>query len=231
MKIFIALFILTVSKCCFAQDTVEKKDRLTNDVIERFYVLKTDNQIKQGLYRALYRRNVALAIGNYKNNKRTGIWRFSARNGAAVQHYNYDNKYLISESALDENEDVGFIIDDTVKNCDQLTRPVKPGGNYYGLIPYLNVFQLPFETFNLDTREFDAEIELLISQGGRLAEYKVHISSEFYDYEQIFSLSPKLFDEDEKLFLPATLNGRPIISRVIISCAVNQQGGLEYNQR
>ncbi len=228
-KYRLLVYFLISCSCCFGQDTVEKRSRLTNDVIERFYVLKTNNEIRQGLYRALYRRNTVVAIGNYQNNKKKGIWRFSDRNGATIQQFNYDNHFLISESALDKNADVSFLIDDTLRNCDELTRPVKPGGNYFGLIPYINTFQLPFETYNIDTSEFDAEVELLISQGGMLAEYKVHISSEYYDYEQVFNLSPKLFDLEDKIFLPATLNGKPIISRIIINCAVNSQGGLEYN--
>ena len=230
MKCFQIIFCLFVSfEYCLGQDTIEKKSRLNNDVIERFYVLKTNNEIKQGLYRALYNRKTLIAIGNYKNNKKAGIWRFSAKSGAIIQQFNYDNHNFIFESALDKIPDVSFLIDDTLRNCDELTRPVKPGGNYYGLIPYLNAFRLPFETYNMDTNEFDAEVELLISQGGRLAEYKVHISSDFYDYEQVFTLSTKLFDIEDRLFFPATLNGKPIISRIIINCAVNSQGGLDFN--
>ena len=229
VRFYTTIFLLSMYSLCFSQDTVETKNRLTSNVTERFYVLKINPEIKQGLYRALYRRNVAIAIGNYKNNKKTGTWRFSGKDGATIQRFNYDDHNLNYESALDENPDVNFLVDDTLRDCDQLTRPVKPGGVYFGLIPYLNIFQLPFDTYNLDTGEFDAEVELLISQGGRLAEYKVHISSEFYDYEQVFNISVKLFDEEDKLFLPATLSGKPIVSRIIIDCAVNQHGGLDYN--
>ena len=229
MRFYTGILLLLIYTSCIGQDTVEIKNRLTGDVTERFFVLKTNADVKQGLYRAFYRRNTAIAIGNYKNNKKTGIWRFSGKDGATIQQFNYDNHNLISERMLDENQDVNFLVDDTLRDCDQLTRPVKPGGVYFGLIPYLNIFQLPFDTYNLDTGEFDAEVELLISQGGRLAEYTVHISSEFYDYEQVFNISVKLFDEEDKLFLPATLNGKPIVSRIIINCAVNQHGGLDYN--
>lgn len=213
---------------CFAQDTVNKKNWLTNSVIERFQVLKTDRKTKVGTYRAFYKRHTLIARGNYDKGVKTGIWTFYDEDGKLNEKYDYDKTEYLYEAPIDTAVAIQFRFDDTIKAGDRLTRPLKIGGIYYGFIPYLSVFKLPFDTYGINMVYFDAVVELLISPGGRLADYKVHLISKAYQYNQTISLSPGLFNEEDKQFAPATLNRRPIMSRIFIRCTVEDDGSLDF---
>jgi len=75
-KVILLIAIYFFVNRAVAQDSVMRKNRLTQSVIEQFFVLKSNKEIKQGLYQAIYRRRVALASGNYADNKRVGVWHF-----------------------------------------------------------------------------------------------------------------------------------------------------------
>jgi hypothetical protein len=221
----IVFFSVTI---CFAQDTIEHKNRLTGSVIERYYVLKSNPQIKQGPYKAFFKRKVLIAAGNYKNDKKTGTWDFYATAGNLIQKFNYDSNSYLYEGPLPKKSDFAFLFDRQINKTDTVTRPIKIGGTYYGFIPYLNIFKLPFDTMDIDTDYLDAVVELLVSPGGRLADYKVHLTSDYYQYNQTFSLSLDLFNEADKVFIPAKLNGQPILARVLIKCSINRDDGLDF---
>ena len=213
---------------CFGQDTIERKNRLSDSVIERFHVIKTNPDIKQGLYRAFFQRKTLIAFGNYKDNIKTGVWNYYKQGGQLVQSFDYDHNALTYEAAADTDEDVRYLLDSKLKIGDRLTRPVKIGGVYYGFIPFLNMFKLPFDTYDVNTNSFRATLELVVSPLGRLADYKVHVVSHLYDYEQTIHLAPSLFSETDQMFLPATLNGETVVSRIIIKCFVASDGGLDF---
>jgi hypothetical protein len=213
---------------CFAQETIERNNRLTDSVTETFRVLKLNKDIKQGVYRALFKHKTLVATGNYTNDKKTGIWNFYKPNSILVQRFNYDKNEFVFESGLDTLYDVHYLIDEKIEETDTITRPLKIGGIYYGLIPYISAFQVPFDTFEINTDDFDAVIELLVSPLGRLADYKVHVVSGNYKYKQVFNLDVHLFSEEDRQFIPATLNGKPILSRIIIKCFVTSKGKLDF---
>ena len=226
--IFIFITTIFYLNNSFSQDTVERKDRLTDSVIERFYVLRSDPAIKQGPYHAIFRRKTFVAIGNYHNNKKTGVWQFFNTRGKLVEKYNYNSKRITLEAPLSAEDDLTFLFDAHMDTTDKLTRPLKIGGSYYGFIPYVNAFQVPFDTFDTNTNSFMVYIELLISPLGRLADYKVHLKSLIYNYNQSFNLDVNLFSEEDRTFIPATLNGEPILSRIIIKCFVKDDGRLDF---
>jgi len=223
--LLLPLFYLTN---CFGQDTIERKNRLPNNVIERYYVLKSDQKTKQGPYKAFLRRKTFIAMGNYKNDKRTGIWTFYESDGRLVERFNYNNNTLLNEAPLDTAGDISYLFDAKIKESDRLTRPLKIGGSYYGFLPYVNLFKLPFSVMDVNTNSFNAYIELLISPGGRLADYKVHLASAQYDYKQTINMDVSLFSEYDRQFIPATLNDEPILSRIIIKCYVTPYGDLDF---
>jgi len=209
---------------CFAQETVEKRNRLSDSVIERFYVLRSDREMRNGPYKALFRRKTVIASGNYTNGKKTGIWNFYGTDGKLAQTFNYDSNSFSYVARLDTGSDLQFMFDEKLKKTDTVTRPLKIGEPYYGYIPYVTIFRLPFETFDVNTDLFDATVELLISPMGRLAEYKVHLVSPFYQYDHTINLDVNLFSDEDKTFVPATLNHKPILSRIIIKCSVTNNG-------
>jgi hypothetical protein len=216
-----------LSEVCVAQDTILRRNRLSDSVIEKFYVLKSNPEIRQGPYHALFRRETPLAIGHYKNGKKAGIWQFFNSKGRLVEKYNYNIENFTFEAPLSPSDDLNFLFDDSLKTTDVLTRPLKIGGSYYGFLPYLT-FKLPFDTFEINTNTFLAYVELVVSPLGRLADYKVHILSDSYQYYKDFSFDVHLFSEEDQTFAPATLNGKPILSRIIIKCYVNYLGGLDF---
>ncbi|WP_428330807.1 toxin-antitoxin system YwqK family antitoxin [Mucilaginibacter sp.] len=220
--------LLFITHTCFAQDTIERKNRLTDDVIERFKVLKTAPETKVGPYRAFYRRRNIIAAGNYTKGVKTGIWYFYDENGKLSETFDYDKNDYIFEAPLDTSTNISFAFDAKIKQGDRVTRPLKVGGAYYGFIPYLSIFRLPFDLTDVNTRFFDATVELLVSPGGRLADYKVHLFSRAYQYKQTINMAVSLFSEEDKTFVPATLNHEPILARIFIKCAVNEDGSLDF---
>ena len=227
-KFFLSIFTLFYLNSCFAQDTIERKNRLTDSVIERFHVLKTTPEIKNGGYKALFRRKTVIAYGDYKNDKRIGIWHFYTPDGVIAEKFNYDTGIFYYEGPLTQYTDIKFLFDEDFEKSDTVTRPLKVGGSYFGFLPYLNAFQMPFDILDVQTQSFTVIIELLVSQGGRLADYKVHITSKYYDYQQTFRLDVNLFNEADRKFIPAAVNGKPILSRIFIKCFINNSGGLDF---
>jgi len=225
------LFVIICLLClkpAFAQDTVEKKNWITNSVIERFKVLKTAPDVKVGLYQAFFKRRTLIARGEFTSGIKTGIWTFYDDDGKLNEKFNYDKGEIIYEAPLDTDTNLAFSFDAKIDSATRVTRPIKIGGTYYGMLPYINKFIVPFETDGINMDYFDAVVELLISPGGRLAEYKVHLASKFYKYTQVISLSTALFKEEDKQFIPATLNRQPVLARIFIRCTLNTDGTLEY---
>ena len=227
-NIFLFIIPLIYITDCFAQETVERKNRLTDSVIEKYYVLKSDKKTKDGPYQALFQRKTVIASGNYSKDKKTGTWRFFDTSGKLAESYDYDTNKFTYEAPLYATDDISYLFDEQLKKTDKVTRPYKIGGIYYGYIPYVSIFRLPFDTYGINTEAFDADVELLISPMGRLAEYKVRIISSQYNYDHTVSLDVHLFDEADRKFVPATLNDKPILSRIIIRCYITNNGGLDF---
>jgi hypothetical protein len=227
LLLFVVIFCITD---CFAQDTLRsKKNWLTDSVIERYNVLRADPAVKDGPYKAFFKRKTVIASGNYKNGRHTGVWQFFDQRGRLVEKYNYDKDKFTYIAPIYARDYLSYMLDDTLKKGDRVSRPLKIGGIYYGFIPYINIFQVPFDTFDVNTDAFEANIELLISPMGLLADYKVRLSSQFYEYDHIFNMDVHLLDDADRRFLPATLNGKPVMSRIIIKCVVNPNGKLDFD--
>lgn len=225
----ILFFIFTLFSItdCFPQNNPEKKGRIGDNVTEKYHVLPGNEDVKDGPYQALYRRKHVLAEGNYNKGKRTGIWYFYNQRGAMLETYNFDKDSLEFEAFENTRSALRYLVDQPLTDSDKTTKPVKIGGRYYGYLPYLTAFKAPFETDAWISPTFQAQVELLISPLGRLAEYKVHLVS--YDYDQYFRLSLNFFKEEDKQFIPAKVNGEPVICRILIRCRLTDNGGLDFN--
>src|ERR1700761_3636203 len=75
MKKFISLtLILLTTTLAFSQKIVDRKRRLTSHVIERYHAIIGDKkEVKEGEYKASY-KDALIAQGQYKDDKRVGIW-------------------------------------------------------------------------------------------------------------------------------------------------------------
>ncbi len=222
MTKIILTFLLTLISLanCFSQDTIKRTRKITPQVTEKYTaVIGTDREIKQGLYQALYNRKTPIAVGKYTDDKKTGTWQFFNKRGQSIQRYNYDTNTLQLETSEDEKSSMRYEFDVEPIGTDRLTKPVKPGGRYYGYLPYLKCFTLPREMREADLDAYYVAMELLISPGGRLAEFKFHIKTSWdEDFDWVINVSPNRLFEDDKKFIPATLNGEPISSQIMIYC-------------
>ena len=167
-------------------------------------------------------------MGNYTQNKKTGQWRFYDTKGKLMEIYNYGNDSLKYEAKEYTNSsDLFYAIDREITDTDKVTKPIKVGGRYYGYLPYLGLYNLPFSPYEYGTNGCIAVIELLISPLGRLADYKVRTACSLLQYDQTITMNVNLFKEEDKQFIPATFNGQPILSRILIRCRVTPRGELE----
>lgn len=209
-----------------APETVTQKHRLTDSVVERYSVLKSDKYTRQGLYQAIYQKNYALASGYYTNGNRTGTWHFFDNRGNLVQNFDYNTNQITYEAPEDSTSNVLYVVDVQLTDSSKVTKPLKVGGRVFGYLPYINLFKLPPDLMNLDQRVSYGIVELLISPLGRLASFKVHVYSG--KFEKVFNMSIDVPDPADKIFIPATVNGEAVGCRAVIKCAFRSDGGLEF---
>ncbi len=174
----------------------------------------------QGQYTA-YLDKKLLAVGNYDKNKKIGTWTFFDKQHQPCQRYNYDTKTLMFESPENSANGVRYIVDDSLTTEYTFSRPVRIGGRYYGYLNYVNLIRLPEDLRNLNNDTYKATIELLVSPGGRLADFKfrVHNAYSALDVNDIvLNLNLKLIKDEDKVFIPGKLNDNPLSIRIIIPC-------------
>jgi hypothetical protein len=223
------LFVIFCIQNGFAQDTLEIKRKISGDVTEIYKVLPANVNIRQGLFRALYKKKIPVAIGRFENDKKVGLWKFAGPDGTVLQTYDYSTRRLFYEAPEDTTSKLRYTVDKELKPGDKATKPVKIGGRYYGYLPYLTLFTIPKDLKEFDRDYISAIVELLISPGGRLADYKVTmVSSPLGQLLKTVNMNIKLPDPADVVFTPATLNGEPIACRIIIRCVVNSNGHLDF---
>jgi len=223
------IFFVFCTIDCFSQETIEKKNWINDVVIEKFQVLKDRQDVRNGPYQAFYRRRVPVAQGSYIDNKKTGTWRFYDPKGKLMQVYDYDTKTIKYEAKeYTQASDFSYGIDKEITDTDKVTKPLKVGGRYFGYLPYLGLYQPPFNPYEYGTYGCVAIVELLISPLGRLADFKVRTNCGLLQYDQTIKMNIKLFKEEDKQFVPATYNGQPIVSRILIRCTLRANGELEF---
>lgn len=230
-KLFLVLCTMLCTINCFAQETIDKKDKIsdgTTKLTEQYTVLKDNQSLKHGLYQVFAKRDRLVARGMYTMGKRTGTWHFYNRSGQLMQIYNYDEKRLQFEAKQYVGSNIGYLIDKKISDKDTVTKPVKAGGRYFGYLPYLRLYKTPFSPFEYSINGAVAEIELLISPLGRLADYKVTVVFPFINYTQTLKLDLNLLKEEDREFIPATFNRVPIMSRIVIRCRLDDDGGLLF---
>ncbi|QKJ30036.1 hypothetical protein HQ865_09795 [Mucilaginibacter mali] len=220
-------FSLLISSVCIAQATVEQAEKLTKKITAFYHVLQADPKVKHGLYQARHDKNMALASGLYENDKRVGLWHFFDYQGNLLQNFNYDKNVLTYEALDDQVNGFKYFFDKTVKATDTVTKPIKIGGRYFGYLNYMTLFKLP--------KEFDTEshpsynlitVELLVSPGGHLADYIIHLP--VWGGKKDLSFNIDMLSEEDKVFIPATINGEPVSARIIIPCSIDGRGNLTF---
>ncbi len=226
----VVLFIAGVffATCCEAQELREKTNRLTDSVSEVYHVLKTNKYVRHGLYQALFQHFQPVATGMYENDKKVGTWRFYDPKGKLMQTYDYSTRLTSFEAPEDTTSNLRYLLDKDLKPGDKATKPIKTGGRYFGYLNYLQLFNLPDaykDHPEVELNEVKTTVELLISPGGRLADYKIHINNGAQD--NVIKVKAALAEED-RMFTPATLNGEPVACRIIIRAYITEKGHLDF---
>jgi hypothetical protein len=208
----------------YAQETMLVNQKLPNKLVAVYNVLKSDIKIKQGLYQVRRDKKTAIVSGVYTNNKRTGLWHFFDSKGTLIENFNYDTNELTYEAPDTRQEGFKYVFDKDFTSTDTITKPIRVGGRYYGYLPYLNLFKKPKDLNTIDQAYLNVYIELLISPGGVLADYNIHISSDYYNFERTLNVNLDLLPLDDKIFIPATINRQPVASRITIPCLIDNSG-------
>ncbi|HWZ36638.1 MAG TPA: hypothetical protein VNW51_10780 [Mucilaginibacter sp.] len=214
---------------CLAQETVEKKNNIIDDVYER-YKAKIDSVGKQtiiGPYTAYIRRK-PVAQGQYVNGKRVGVWYYYDANGKLMQQFDYDKNQLLFEAPVTQTSTMHYQIDYPIADSDRITIPVKIGGRYFGYLPYALLIRKIHRLRGLDTDPCRAVLNILVSPMGRLADCTVVLNCAGSD-PVTFNVETDGLPIEEKIFAPATYNGKPIASKIEITCHTNDSGEMSIN--
>ncbi|MFD2145989.1 hypothetical protein [Mucilaginibacter antarcticus] len=224
-KLLLCTLIIFCLRDAMAQQIVERRNKIVGDVTERVQtIIEADKQVKDGSYRALYKRKV-LASGKYVNDKKAGIWHYFDRDGILMQNYDYDKNELLFEAPEDAGSPFSYNVDDTIKATDKVTQPVKLGGRYFGYLPLLKLFVLPKELRQEPTVRYLVTFELLISPMGRLADIIIHVKyGTALREEMTYTIDPDLLKEHDRTFIPATFNAKPIASQIKLVCSADVYG-------
>lgn len=225
-SVFLFAFLIILSVAANAQDTAIVIQKAGRDITARYHVLKNKTDVKVGLYQLLSKKNMAIASGRYDNNKRVGIWRFFNNTGQLMQIYNYTTDSLTYESPEGRSKTFYYVFDKEFVKTDLITKPVRIGGRYLGYLPYLNLFEKPAELAQAPNSDVRVTIELLISPYGRLADFAYHISAGS-DYTQDLNVNLNIMKDEDKIFIPGSVNGEPVSTRIIIQCTVKDRHTLE----
>ena len=193
-------------------------------MVARYRVLKNKPDVKVGLYQLAGKKNNAIAFGMYNSNKRVGIWRFFDQN-KLMQIFDYNTYTLKYEAPEGESTTFNYVFDKKLKRTDTVTKPVRIGGRYYGYLPYLNLFEKPADLFDAPNGSIMVNIELLISPYGRLADFTYHIM--IGSYARDLNVNINVMNDEDKTFIPGTINGEPVPTRIFIKCVVKDKHTLE----
>jgi hypothetical protein len=227
LKTFILLIVtLFCINSAYSQETVERSHRINDHITEKLHVLKSDKSTRQGLYQAVYDKLMAIASGQFDKDLKIGVWHFYDPNGHLLQNYDYTKKELLYEAPEDTTSNLRYFVDKQLTDTDRTTKPIKPGGRYYGYLPYLKLFKLPASLMDINRDVSIAVVELLVSPGGRLAYFKVSIYSG--NYSKTFNVNIDALNNEDRTFIPATLNGEPIGCRILIKCFIENDGTLIF---
>jgi len=213
MKKLIFILAVLVSQFANAQNTVWRKMRIAPTLVENYESDKANKKLKLGECFIVNSANSELARGKYKNGLKDSIWNYFSQNSDLIQVYDFTNKKLIYNipdvSSIVKQRSV---IDTTGYVKAKVVAPVKIGGLDYG-------FYLLYNQRNLPQGAKDQKEDILmeyifdVSATGKLEDFNIKYTSTFYNAE--FKQSIKDLHGDAYEFIPASINGNPVKSKLV----------------
>ncbi|MCC8410188.1 hypothetical protein LJ707_14705 [Mucilaginibacter sp. UR6-1] len=228
MKHLFTLLLCAVALNTYAQVTQNKDEKLIQDVQERYAVLADSPSVRHGLYQAIYKKKIAIASGRYNRGKRVGVWHFYSKKGILLQNYDYGKHAIMFSSPVDTMRAVRYVIDDEIKPTDTITAPIKPGSVYFGYMAYVKQIAVPPDLGVIDYSILTGVVELLVSPGGRLADFKIRVVSPSGFINKVADMPLDTLSEEDKVFLPASKNGNNVGMTVIITCRFDSRGRIYF---
>jgi len=223
--------LMCISLSIYAQETILETGKYAPGITEQYHVLKSDPKIKHGIYQAFLNKKTVIASGMYNQGKKSGTWHFYNSAGKAIQHYNFDtNKplYLVNDELPPNRVQYEFL--PKPLDTDSLNLPIKIGGVLYGYAPYINKFKVKTKAEYVEGSLFGI-LQILVSPAGRLAECKLLIHAKIWkdnqwlpDVIDSYVLNSELLSEDDKLFVPGTVNKQAVPSTIFIYCSIKATG-------
>jgi hypothetical protein len=211
----------------YAQQPPEHKNKLTDEITEQFqYIIDGTKPVKNGFYKALYNKKTIIATGTYKNDKRTGVWHFFSPEGDVLEDFDYDNNKLLYEAPEQNDSRFRYTVDYNLTDSDIVIQPIKPGGRLFGYITYLKILKQVGDISNLADANCHVVLKLLVSPMGRLADCSVTIECGG-NTPVVKSIDTDQLTDDDKQFIPATFNKKPISSQIQVYCHINRYGELD----
>jgi len=213
MKKLIFILAILVSQFVNAQNTVWRKMRIAPTLVENYESDKANKKLKLGECFIVNSANRELARGMYKNGLKDSIWNYFSQNSDLIQVYDFTNKKLIYNipdvSSIVKQRSV---IDTTGYVKAKVVAPVKIGGLDYG-------FYLLYNQRNLPQGAKDQKEDILmeyifdVSATGKLEDFNIKYTSTFYNAD--FKQSIKDLHGDAYEFIPASINGNPVKSKLV----------------
>jgi hypothetical protein len=217
LLLFISVGLVKAQDSAPPEETVARTNRDRVNITEKFNVLKSDKKTKQGLYQAyydgMYSKTTLAASGMYDHGKRIGVWHYYTRQGTLIQHYDFTHHKLLYTIADTVTK---YTYDAQLKETDSLSRPIRIGSGYadYCMI-MCNYPQVSEGMHKHGGGLYNLNHILNIDADGKLTAYRIVLTTDD-GFKQTYNIALETLPEDELLFVPATLNHKPIPSTITI---------------
>lgn len=237
MKIRLIIYFVFISSALSAQTKTIEQTNTDLNLKEVFTVLKSNEQIKEGEYRAYgVRNNTLLYQGYYKNNlkdsvwtynghkgesaegrfkegKRVGLWEMYDYDGALKAQYDFDTNTLVylKQSQTDSTKHYGIFKGNKIVETKLDRPPLYLNGN--GFMAKIGITNMRYpQTARERPIQGAVIIGVTISERGEIEGYRIkqHLAGGCDD-EAMRVI--KLMDGD---WLPGILNGKEIKTEVYI---------------
>jgi TonB family protein len=167
----ILILLIFIPTIIFSQPTTKIKDKENK---ETFYVLKSDNSVRQGEYIKRSFNNSILVKGFYKNGLKDSIWEFFNSNGEVIVRYDYSIKELLYKNSRDifKGEKYKIADDDYKQDTSLIIPPFFLGGDEYILDEIINIIRYPDKAreYNITGTVY---VSFTIDKNGKTSNYRV----------------------------------------------------------
>lgn len=215
-RIFLPILLITsLSIVTLGQELIEKKEDLNIIFKTEYHVLKSNRKIKQGLYTIINKSSDrAVALGNYTNNVVSGTWMFFNFKGELEQRFNFDKTQMLLNKPIIDSNMISYQFPVTFTPADTVLAPIKIGGFYYGC-SFISETNFEIVNYIVDNNIEKSSIKhhLNIDENGRLISWESVIA----ETGQTFNNSIKTLPDFFKLFIPAQLNHKKIVSTLVFT--------------